>query len=260
MGAAGTRGGTVILLKNKQTGMVAELGQKEAREMRHTYKRENSPGTTSNAPAYVYAAAMVNIDKLFASSALVLSHDDRYNVMPDGSVYDASPIRQIHRFLVIMGYEGSNYAVKITAKEFKNGGNTVYDIQTMTIKKASVTAVEATTEGVRRATSNEMPPPIETFGNIKKIFDFPKGYSLYTKISVAGDNVTQQSEDASVDFKNSPLAEQFREEESAKQLSKIEEAMRNNDFPVTSLTSLARAKVTAYVRTASRVMASHVKL
>lgn len=54
-------------------------------------------------------------------------------------------------------------------------------------------------------------------------------------------NATQQSEDASVDFKNSPLAEQFREEESAKQLSKIEEAMRNNDFPVTSLTSLARA-------------------
>ena len=78
-------------------------------------------------------------------------------------------------------------------------------------------------------------------GNIKKIFDFPKGYSLYTKISVAGDDVTQQSENASVDFKNSPLAEQFREEESAKQLSKIEEAMRNNDFPVTSLTILARA-------------------
>ena len=32
-----------------------------------------------------------------------------------------------------MNYEGNDYAVKITAKEFKEAGNTVYDIQTMNV-------------------------------------------------------------------------------------------------------------------------------
>ena len=112
-----------------------------------------------------------------------------------------------------MNYEGNDYAVKITAKEFKEAGNTVYDIQTMNVMpiKNAPAGTFIPTGGARSTTSEEAPTGIVTFGELKEIFNFPNGHSQYTKISVVGDNVSQQSDNASDTVKRNPTLAALRD-------------------------------------------------
>ena len=115
-------------VENAQSGIRAYIAGTQRDEMKNTFRR-------SKTRAYVYSAALVNIDRLFENARLALSHDDRYNVNEGGGKAEGD-IVQMHRFLVVMKYEGNDYAVKITVKEYRNGNNAVYALQTMTVDAA----------------------------------------------------------------------------------------------------------------------------
>ena len=172
---------------NDDSQMKAVVTKNNSGEMRYNFSYSTVPG-------YVYAAAMVNIEPLFKSAKLCLSHDDRYKVKPDGSV-DRTDLLQAHRFFSIMNYEGKNYAVKMTAKEWNDGRNNLYSLQMHETEIAEIKAAPAgeppTGGGVEPVETGQSKT---TFGQIKKLFDLPSNYNSATNITVISEKARLDAE------------------------------------------------------------------
>ena len=163
---------------NDDSQMMARIGKNDSREIRHNFKYSSTPG-------YVYAAAMVNIEPLFRKAKLCLSHDDKYAVDSNGVVDPNTDIEQMHRFFVVMEYEGKQYAVKLTVKEWKDGNNSVYSLETHETEISEIkTAPADNTSTGGGGSSAKADSPEFTLGQIKQLFNLPRNYHSATNITV----------------------------------------------------------------------------
>lgn len=116
------------ITSNIDTGMVGIITTETARK-----SRSGKAVQASSVPPYVHAAAMANLKPLFRNAALGVIQQGRYE-------NDADTLDGLYRFYVGMRYEDQQYGVKITAKAYKNGKNTLYSVEAHDIEVFPETA------------------------------------------------------------------------------------------------------------------------
>ena len=116
------------ITSNIDTGMVGIITTETARK-----SRSGKAVQASSVPPYVHAAAMANLKPLFRNAALGVIQQGRYE-------NDADTLDGLYRFYVGMRYEDQQYGVKITAKAYKNGKNTLYSVEAHDIEVLPETA------------------------------------------------------------------------------------------------------------------------
>ena len=116
------------ITSNMDTGIVGIITSETARK-----SRSGKAVQASSVPAYVHAAAMANLKTLFRNAALGVIQQGRYE-------NDADTLDGLCRFYAGMRYEDQQYGVKITAKAYKNGKNTLYSVEAHDIEVLPETA------------------------------------------------------------------------------------------------------------------------
>ena len=109
-----------ISVRNEKSGISARITSTTAKKA-----RSGKAVKKSSVAPYVHAKAITMLEELFRKSSLGVSHDGHK---------DNDSVLQMHRFYVGMAYEGKLYGVKLSVKEFKEGYNLLYSLETHDIE------------------------------------------------------------------------------------------------------------------------------